>query len=297
MLFEGDGAVFVTAVGTPIDEKGDLVEESFRAHLRDQVDRGKVDGALLLGTMGMMPSLTESTYVAVVKTGVDEIGDRAKLIVGVGDNSVERTVAKIRSIADLGVDAVVATAPYYFMSSQEDLVYYHTKIADASPLPLYLYDLPQVTKVKTELGTMETLSRHENIHGAKCSHDPVYVRRLHDRLADSGFEIIQAQYDLIDMFLMYGITKCLDGFFAVMAPWIASIKEAYKTRDFATISEIQRKMTALRCSFFPVGVFPAFTVAMNLLGFPGRWHPTHMRPLEAEKEGVVRELMAGAGLL
>ena len=54
-------------------------------------------------------------------------------------------------LKDLDIDAVVATTPYYFVSAQSDLIGYFTRIADRSPVPLYLYDLPQVTKVKIEL--------------------------------------------------------------------------------------------------------------------------------------------------
>lgn len=297
MLFANDTAVFVTAAGTPVDGNGDLVEESFRAHVRDQVDTGKVDGILALGSMGTMTTLKESTCVDVVAAAVDEVGDRARVMIGVGDNSIERTLAKINAIADLDVDAVVATTPYYYISSQQDLIYYYTKIADASPFPLYLYDLPQATKVKTEMDTMLKLAEHPNIQGSKCSHDPVFVRRLFDALNGSGFEIIHAQYDLMDMYLRYGITKCLDGFFGVLAPWLASVKDAYQIKDFPAISRIQRKMTALRCSFHPLGVLPAFTVAMNLLGFPGRWHPSHMKPFDEARHGVVRALLEDAALL
>ena len=297
MLFDGTHAVFVTAMGTPLDDNGDLVEESFRAHLRDQVDRGGADGVLVLGTMGMLASLKDSVCPQAARAAVEEVGDRAKVMVGVGDNSLERTFVRIEALKGLALDAVVATTPYYFGSSQDDLVYYYTKIADASPFPLYLYDLPQATKVKTELETMEKLSAHRNIHGAKCSHDPVFVRRLYDRLNGPDFEIIHAQYDLIDVLMIYGMTKALDGFFGVMAPWIADIKRAYDTRDFGAISRIQKRMTALRCSFLPLGVFPAFTVAMNLLGFEGRFHPSHMRPLDDPGRDAVRRLLEDAGLL
>ena len=297
MLFDNDEAVFITAVGTPRDERGDLLEDSFRRHLRDQIDKAHVGGFLVLGSMGAMPSLKLSTCRACAEAAVSETAGRAKIMVGIGDNSVERTLARIDDIKHLELDAVVATTPYYSFSTQADLIYYYTRIADASPWPLYLYDLPQATKVKIELDTVAKLSEHKNIHGAKCSHDPVHVRRLHDGLFGGGFEVISAMYDLIDMFLWYGMTRNLDGFFCMIAPWLAEIKSAYVKKDFKRISDLQRRMTALRFAFWDVGMAGAFTVAMNMLGFEGQFHASHVAPLDKEQEPTVRKLMEDAGLL
>ena len=295
-MFEKGKAVFVTAAGTPLDDKGNLVEESFRKHLRHQVSHG-IDGFLIAGSMGQMACLTDETYARTVEAAADEVAGEARIMVGCGDTSFERTLARIEAVSRFKIDALVAKAPYYFTSSQKDLLYYFRKVADASPLPLYIYDLPQATKVKTELATMLALSEHPNIAGAKCSHDPAYVRRLYDLTRDRDFEVFSAQYDLIDMFLRYGITLQLDGFFGIMPQWLARIKEAYDQSDFEAISQVQKQMTELRTAFFEIGVFPGFTVAMNLLGFEGRFHPSHIVDLEEPAISRVRELMEQADLL
>ena len=192
---------------------------------------------------------------------------------------------------------MVATTPYYAPSSQQDLIHYFSKLADASPFPFFLYDLPQATKVKVEMDTMLKLSEHPNIRGAKCSHDPAYVRMLFDAVADRDFDVVSAQYDLIDMFLRQGLLLQLDGFFCVMPGWLREIKNAYAQENFDEITRIQNRMTALRNAFLGMGVMPAWTVAMNLLGFDGRFHYSHMLPLAAEREPEVRKLLVEAELL
>lgn len=295
-MFSRKKIAFITAVGTPVDVEGKLVEKSFRLHLNDQLRHG-IDGMLVMGSMGMMPCLLASTYLKCVQTAVAEIGRRARIMVGVGRNSIEQTMEKIESLKNLEIDAVVATTPYYFPSSQEDLIYYFTEVANRSFFPLYLYDLPQITKVKIELETVLKLSRHGNIHGIKCSHDPAYTKTLFDRLSESGFEIITAHYDLIDKHLLSGITTHLDGFFSVIPAWLKQMKDAFNKREFETITQIQKKMTALRDGFTKVGVCPAFTVAMNLLGFEGRFHPSHLCSLDESRKAQVKKLLKECGLL
>jgi 4-hydroxy-tetrahydrodipicolinate synthase len=295
-MFPTDQAVFITATGTPIDANGNLIGDSFVGHLEHHLAHG-IDGLLISGSMGMMPALTFDTWLESARVAARTAHGRAKIMVGVGDNSVERTRQRIEALRGTPIDAVVATTPFYFMSEQDDLIHYYTMVADMSPFPLYLYDLPQITKVKIELSTMLELSKHPNIHGAKCSHNPLFVRKVADAVEDRPFEIISAQFDLIDMFLHHGLLLQLDGFFCLMPEWLAQIKTAHAKGCFQTVTKIQRQMTDLREAFLPLGIFPAFTVAMNLLGFEGSFHPSHMRPLDKDLEPRVKQLLTDAGLV
>jgi len=277
-MFTKTGATFITALGTPLDEQGELLEDSFRKHINHQLEHG-IDSFLVMGSMGAMVCLKRSAYVDCARAAADEVAGKVKVMVGVGDNSIEQTTERIDLLKGLPIDAVTATTPYYFPSTQSDLVYYFSAIADYSPFPLYLYDLPQITKVKIELETALKLSQHPNIFGAKCSHEAVYVRNLARLTADNDFEVIHGQLDLVDVFLSYGITVNVDGFFAVTAKWVQEIKEAFAVKDMESVSRIQQKITDLRQEFIDLGVFPTFTVAMNRLGFEGRFHPSHMAPM------------------
>ena len=112
-MFDKKLASFVTALGTPVDEQGDLLEQSFRLHINDQLDQGQVDGFLVLGTMGQMPCLKLSTYQQCAKAACAEVGEQAKILIGVGGNSIEQTMGRIEMLQGLRFDAVVSTTPYY----------------------------------------------------------------------------------------------------------------------------------------------------------------------------------------
>lgn len=295
-MFNNNKAVFITAVGTPLDNKGRLIEKSFRKHLNNQIENG-IDRLFVMGSMGMMPCLSSATYIECAEIAAGEIGKKVKIMIGVGDNSIERTIERIISIRHLKIDAVVVTTPYYFRSYQKDLLFYFTEIAERSPFPVYLYDIPQVTKVKIEMDTVLRLSQHKNIRGMKCSDDPAWTRTLFDKFVGKDFEVISAYYDLIDVFLRYGIRIHLDGFFSIMPSWLKEIKAAFSNDDFEGITHIQKKMTWLRNEFIKIGVFPAFTEAMNLLGFEGRFHSSHICQMDKSSRSNVRRLLKEAELI
>ena len=75
------------------------------------------------------------------------------------------------------------------------------------------------------------------------------------------------------------------------------LKQAYGKRDFETISQRQQKMTNFRNALIELRIFPAFTVAMNLLGFEGRFHPSHMAPLADPDHGKVKQILQEAELV
>ena len=295
-MFSDNQASFITAAGTPTDPSGRLDEDGYGAHLRHQLDHG-IDGFLICGSMGQMACLTHETWLAAARVAVDQVAGRARILVGIGDNSVERTFQRIDALAELPIDAVVATTPYYFPSGQADLIDYFTQIAERASVPLYLYDLPHATKVKIEMDTMLELARHENIAGAKCSHDPQYVRQLADATDGGSFEVISAQLNLMDMFITGGIVRQLDGLFCLCPQWLAEMKTAHQRGDRQQMTAVQKSVNQLAQRLRAMALFPAFTVAMNLLGFAGRFHPSHMRPIADQDMPRVRQIMVELGLV
>src|SRR3989337_2606951 len=107
MMFGKKGATFVTAPGTPLDEQGDLLAQSYRKHINNQLEYG-IDGFLVLGSMGCMPCLKQSTYLECAQVACDQAAGKAKILVGVGDNSIEWTRQRINLLKGLQVEAVAA---------------------------------------------------------------------------------------------------------------------------------------------------------------------------------------------
>ena len=287
---------FITAVGTPLDEKGNLVKESFGKHIDDQI-KANISGILCMGTMGKQATIKNNVFAEVAETAVDCINSDVPVIVGCMDNNIERVKDKIDSIQKLKLDGIALTTPFYHGASQKDLLRFFTQIADDSPFPIYLYDLPQVTKIKTEIDTVIELSKNANIAGIKCSHDPAYVRKLHDHFKENNdFDVISAQVDLMDIFYRYGLKLQLDGIFCLFPEWMKELKASVDKEDWEKAAYIQQRITSFRDKLLELDVFPAFSYGMNLLGYKGNFAPDYCE-LEEKGEDKVNKLMKEYGLI
>jgi len=138
---------FYTALGTPLDDKGAIVEESLIGQIEMQIE-ADASGVLLLGSMGMQPSVSRVACARAAKIAACTVAGRIPLFVGVIANTVEDVLDRIKALEGLHLDGVVLTTPYCFCSTADNLLNYFRMVADASPFPVYLYDLPSVTKQK-----------------------------------------------------------------------------------------------------------------------------------------------------
>ena len=138
---------FYTALGTPLDKDGNLVSESLKKHIDQQIDAG-ASGLLLMGSMGIEAYLKNSTYAECVKTAVEAVGGRLPLFVGAMDNSVAKVKEKLALIGDADITGIVLTVPFYETVDDEQAINWYLTIADMAQKPIYLYDLAVVVKYK-----------------------------------------------------------------------------------------------------------------------------------------------------
>ncbi len=156
------------------------------------------------------------------------------------DNSVYRVKERIDSLKGIDYDGLVLTTPFYHMDSFKDLVNYFTEIADYSDKPLYLYDLPGVTKQKITLPLVKELAKHKNIKGIK-SGDAVLGRLM--KLQVPELDFFFSNLDMFDMGISYGIDKVLDGMFTCMPKTSKSFAEAIETGDSAKLPKNLTKLS------------------------------------------------------
>ena len=160
----------VTALGTPLDRYEDLHEEGMRKQIRMQLAAG-VDGLLVLGSMGCMQMLKDEVFVEAVEVTIDEVRGAVPVIVGCGDTSTERTLARVRLAENYPLTGVALIPPFIFRFSQTELHDYFTGVASQTSLPVYPYDNPGLTGHSLEFELVQELARHPNIVGLKASGD------------------------------------------------------------------------------------------------------------------------------
>jgi 4-hydroxy-tetrahydrodipicolinate synthase len=156
----------LTAMITPFDDAGAVDHGRVWDLARHLIGSGS-DGIVVAGTTGESPTLSDDEKVAVFKGVRDAVGGRGTVIAGTGTYDTAHSVHLTRAAADVGCDGVMAVTPYYNRPSQEGLYRHFVAIADATSLPVLLYNIPSRTGRRIEVETIARLAEHPNIVAVK----------------------------------------------------------------------------------------------------------------------------------
>ncbi len=157
----------ITAMVTPFSDSGAIDEAATRALATHLVDRMRNDTVLVNGTTGEAPTTSDAEKSRLIALVKDEVGDRAKVLAGVGSNDTSHTIELAKEAAEAGADGLLVVTPYYNRPPQDALVDHFTAVADATELPVILYDIPKRTGTEIAPQTLTTLARHQRIVGIK----------------------------------------------------------------------------------------------------------------------------------
>lgn len=153
---------------TPLVDR-DTLDVGGLERLLEHIIRGGVSGLFILGTSGEAPGLSYRLRRELVARVCRQVAGRLPVLVGITDTSFVEALAMSAHAADAGAQAVVTAAPFYLPTAQPELVEYVERLIRELPLPLYLYNMPQLTKVNYESETLRRLTQHEKIRGVKDS--------------------------------------------------------------------------------------------------------------------------------
>jgi 4-hydroxy-tetrahydrodipicolinate synthase len=160
--FKGTGVALVT----PFHDDQSLDLESLK-RLIDHVIAGGVDYLVVLGTTGEAATLDSEEKKQVLKACLEFNGGRVPVMLGIGGNNTHAVQNEIKSTDFYGVASILSVSPYYNKPSQAGIIAHYTAIADASPVPVILYNIPGRTMSNMSASTTLQLSRHPNIVGMK----------------------------------------------------------------------------------------------------------------------------------
>jgi 4-hydroxy-tetrahydrodipicolinate synthase len=157
----------LTAMVTPFRADGSLDLDGaarLAAYLVDEQDN---DGIVVSGTTGESPTTSDAEKDALLRTVVEAVGDRAAVLAGTGTNNTAHSVELARAAEKAGADGMLVVAPYYNRPPQHGVLHHFRTVADATGLPMLVYDIPVRTGIAIETETMVRLAEHERIVGVK----------------------------------------------------------------------------------------------------------------------------------
>jgi 4-hydroxy-tetrahydrodipicolinate synthase len=157
----------LTAMVTPFAQDGSLDVDGVRKLATYLVDEQRNDALVISGTGGESPTTTDAEKDTLIRVVVETVGDRAKVIAGVGTNYTAHTVELARAAEKAGAHALLAVTPYYNKPPQAGIHQHFTTVADATALPVMLYDIPHRTGTPIATETLIRLAEHPNIVAVK----------------------------------------------------------------------------------------------------------------------------------
>ena len=268
------------AVPTPLDEYDQLSHAGLEVHLEHIWNAGG-GGVLLGGSMGLMQLLRDKTWLELIEKGTAISKDCGEVLLGVGDVSTGRVLDRIENTNHIDADGVVVLTPYLWKFDDDALVAHYTAIANASRLPVYLYDLPALTGRPLTLAILEKLIPVNNIKGIKCSGAP-YLGLEIRRCFDERFRVILAQPAAADIFFKAGYEEQLDGIYAFAPNWARQLVDHAEANNWDACATIQNKFSTLLSTLLP-DVMPACNAIWQARGWPGHLLPAPYQPLSPQQ--------------
>ncbi len=256
---------------TPLLDRDELDQPGL-IRLVEHILAGGVSGLFVLGTTGEGPSLDYQTRYRLVEETCNLVAGRVPVLVGVTDSSFGESVQLSEFAGGCGAAGVVAAPPYYFPMSQTDLTRYFLELADASPLPVYLYNMPVCTKTAIEFRTVEGCLKHPNIAGVKdsCGDIAQFQRLLEFRSVRSDWTFLIGPEHLTAEAVLLGGDGGVNGGANLLPRLFTDIYDAALKKDTSRVAELQKQVMELG-TLYDVGgdfvsVARSLKCALSLLG-------------------------------
>ena len=167
------------ALITPFKEDA-IDKDSLKKIIKWHISQG-TKGVIPCGTTGESPTLSHNEHREVVEIVTEVANKKIQVMAGTGSNSTKEAIALTNHAREAGADSALVVVPYYNKPSQQGLIEHYLRIADAVPLPIFIYNIPGRSVIDMENETIEKLAEHENIIGIKdASNDlsrPTYINK------------------------------------------------------------------------------------------------------------------------
>ncbi len=291
-----DFGSLLTAMITPMQHDGSVDLKGAARLAKHLVENGS-DGVVVGGTTGESPTLTHREKLELFATVLEAVGDRAKVIAGTGSYATAESVNLTREAAQLGVHGIMAVVPYYNKPPQEGLYRHFRAIAEATSLPVMLYNVPGRTSCNLLPETVARLAEIPNITCIKeASGSLEQVAQVRARTPE-GFAIYSGDDGLTLPILAVGGVGVVSVASHVAGPEIKSMIAAYREGRVAEAEAWHRRLLPLfKTLFITTNPIPV-KAACRLLGLPAG--PLRL-PLVEPSEGElaqIRECLQRGGWL
>jgi len=232
----------LTAMVTPFDADGALDTAAAARVATHLVDQG-CDGLVVSGTTGESPTTTDDEKRELLRVVLEAVGDRARIIAGAGTYDTAHSIKLAKSAAAEGAHGLLVVTPYYSRPPQSGLIAHFTAVADATDLPVLLYDIPPRSVVPIEFDTLRVLSAHPNIVGVKDAKADLHGAG--QIIAETGLAYYSGDDALNLPWLAMGATGFISVISHLAAGQLRELLSAFNSGDVATARKINHSVGPL----------------------------------------------------
>lgn len=254
----------LTAMATPFKPDGSLdigTAAQLAAHL---VDAG-CDGLVVSGTTGESPTTNDDEKIALLRAVLEAVGDRARIVAGAGSNDTAHSVQLAKACAAEGAHGLLVVTPYYSRPPQSGLFAHFTAVADATDLPVILYDIPPRSVVPIEWDTMRSLARHPNIVAIKDAKGDLHGAG--QIMAETGLAYYSGDDALNLPWLAVGAVGLISVWGHLAAGQLRDMLAAFASGDVATARKISVALGPLNAAQTRLGGVTLAKEGLRLQGF------------------------------
>ena len=283
----------LTAMVTPFTDDG--VDTAAAARLATHLVDSGCDGLVLSGTTGESPTTTDAEKLALLGAVLEAVGDRTRIIAGAGSYDTAHSVHLAKACAAEGAHGLLVVTPYYSKPPQSGLVAHFTAVADATDLPVVLYDIPPRSVVPIEWDTIRTLSSHPNIVAVKDAKGD--LPGAAQVMAETGLAYYSGDDALNLPWLAVGAVGFVSVWGHLAAGQLRDMFSAFNSGDLATARKISVALGPLNAAQARLGGVTMSKAGLRLQGFEAGEPRLPQMPATAEQVAQLTADMQSAGVL
>ncbi len=285
-----------TALVTPFRKDGSVDEEALHRLVQFQLREG-IDFLVPCGTTGETPTLEHGEYLGVIRVVVEEAGGKVPIIAGVGGNNTKKVMNLAAEVQGLGVQGILSVAPYYNKPTPEGLYQHFKAVADATDLPVILYNVPGRTSSNIEPATVARLSKIENIVGIKEASGSITQQMEVVNAVEPGFAVLSGD-DAFTLPLMavggVGVISVVSN--EIPGP-MTKLTRLLLEGKYAEARKLNAQLLPLmQANFIETNPIPV-KAALAMMGLIEEIYRLPLVPMKPENRAKLEKALAAQGLL
>lgn len=284
----------LTAMATPFGADGS-VDAAAAAGLAIHLVNQGCDGIVVSGTTGESPTTTDDEKVELLRVVLEAVGDRARVIAGAGTYDTAHSVRLAKACAAEGAHGLLVVTPYYSKPPQAGLLAHFTAVADATDLPVLLYDIPGRSGVPIETDTIRALASHPNIVGVKDAKADLHSGG--QIIAETGLAYYSGDDALNLPWLAMGATGFISVISHLAAGQLRELFSAFHSGDIATARKINVALAPLCNAMGRLGGVTLSKTGLRLQGIDVGVPRLPQVPATPEQVEALAEDMRAASVL